>query len=164
MEPVDALIAAAAAPAAVVEAVGRSSRQSRSPAARRRRPLQATAEVTITMVQRPRRRSRPGCRPSAPATPRHRVPRRARRPRRRASVKVDTRKLDNLVDMVGELVIAQSLISRGPGAQRRRRRAAARATWRSCGASPPTCSATRWRCAWCRSARRSRRWRASCAT
>ena len=29
-----------------------------------------------------------------------------------ASVKVDTRKLDNLVDMVGELVIVQSIIQK----------------------------------------------------
>src|SRR6185369_4349793 len=31
-----------------------------------------------------------------------------------ASVKVDTRKLDNLVDMVGELVIAQSILQEDP--------------------------------------------------
>ncbi len=31
-----------------------------------------------------------------------------------ASVRVDTRKLDNLVDMVGELVIAQSMVLQNP--------------------------------------------------
>ncbi|MBC7357752.1 MAG: chemotaxis protein CheA [Desulfacinum sp.] len=34
-----------------------------------------------------------------------------------ASVRVDTQKLDNLVDMVGELVIAQSMVLQNPGVQ-----------------------------------------------
>jgi two-component system chemotaxis sensor kinase CheA len=35
-----------------------------------------------------------------------------------ASVKVDTRKLDNLVDMIGELVIAQSILQEDPALQK----------------------------------------------
>ena len=35
-----------------------------------------------------------------------------------STVKVDTRKLDNLVDMVGELVIAQSILAEGPALTR----------------------------------------------
>ena len=53
---------------------------------------------------------------------------------------------------------------RGPGAAAASATSASSATSRSCAASPPTSSATRCRCAWCRSARPSRRCRASCAT
>ena len=57
----------------------------------------------------PRRRRRRRSRPTAQS------PRRADAvARARASVKVDTRKLDNLVDMVGELVIAQSILAEDP--------------------------------------------------
>lgn len=42
----------------------------------------------------------------------------ARRSDEQASVKVDTRKLDSLVDMVGELVIVQSILNEDPRLQR----------------------------------------------
>jgi two-component system chemotaxis sensor kinase CheA len=66
------------------------------------------------------------------------------------AIKVDTRKLDNIVDVVGELIVVQSLIAQDPalsalvdGRLARNMAQLRRLT--------PICSATRWRCAWCRS-------------
>ncbi len=50
--------------------------------------------------------------PPRAVTPPH--PRRADDNAAQASVKIDTRKLDNLVDMVGELVIAQAILQEDP--------------------------------------------------
>ncbi len=80
-------------------------------------------------------------------------------------VKVDTRKLDLLVEMVGELVVAQSLLRHderlkidvnAPIALEDLRR------WRGL---PAKCSRSPWPCAWCRFKgcfKRRRGWRAIC--
>ncbi len=77
-----------------------------------------------------------------------------------SSIKVDTAKLDFLVDMVGEMVIAQSLVRHNPDLAAWAEPGLACATWRNCRASPAKCRRPPCRCAWCRSASCFRRWRA----
>ena len=70
-----------------------------------------------------------------------------KKPAETFSVRVDTGKLDYLVDMVGEMVIAQSLVRHDPELTEKRRPDPARATWPNWRASPAKCSARRWPCA-----------------
>lgn len=51
---------------------------------------------------------------SAPVTPRRRASDHEARPADAASIRIDTAKLDQLMDMVGEMVIAQTLIGHSP--------------------------------------------------
>lgn len=80
----------------------------------------------------------------------------------RAVVKVDITKMDHIIDLVGELAIAQAQVAGHPALAAIVRESAARsASW---AASPRSCSTRRWRCGWSRSRARSTGWRASRAT
>ena len=62
---------------------------------------------------------------------------------------MDTGKLDYLVDMAGEMVIAQSMVRHDPDLAALKSPGCS-AIWRNWRASPPKCRRPPWRCAWSR--------------
>ena len=132
-----------------------------------------------TAPPRPRRRRAPVQTPAAPRSRRPRRPApppppaagRPRRPRRapaaavkvKEAVRVDADRLDRLVETIGEMVIAESMVSQNPEVRQQTSVKLAKdldhldkisRELQEIGMS----------CAWCRCARCSRRWRAWCAT
>ena len=98
---------------------------------------------------------------------RHAGARRARRrpaPRRQAAriVRIDVRRLDTLMNLIGELVIARGRLTQLAG---RARRLVARGNGDAVvAARSPSCATRSRRAAWCRCRRCSTAFRASCAT
>ena len=76
------------------------------------------------------------------------------------TIKVDLERVDSLVEMIGELVVVESMVVNAPEIVADRLAHASATASASSPRSPATCRTWACACAWCRCAASSRRWRA----